>query len=101
MPAASPYRNAVKHVWDEFGRRARKNDQINTLQDLQTALNPEWRRQALPNAFIQQYVNSLYNGGQGGLSRYSARCWDHSQATSMENMVNVPGPVMYYYPIFS
>ena len=53
--AVSSYLNSDKHVC--LGRRARKNLQINTLQDLETALTQKW--QALPNALIQQYVNSM------------------------------------------
>ena len=34
----SPDRNQIEHVWDELDWRIRANNQINTLQDMQTAL---------------------------------------------------------------
>ena len=90
--------NPDKHVWDELSRR-----QINILQDPETALTQEW--QALPNVLIQQYVNSMRRRimavirSQGGFNHYYARFWDHSKATSMDSVVNIPGQVMYCYPI--
>ena len=95
--------NLIKHVFDELGRRARANHQINTLQDLQTTLTQEW--QALPSALIQQYVNTTANyGGYKNTMRshslLSKRCWDHQQAASMKNEVSVQGQLMHHYPVF-
>ena len=49
-PALSPDMNPIKHIWDELGRRAGTNHQINNVQ-------LEW--QALPNVLIRRYVNSM------------------------------------------
>ena len=56
-PALSPDMNPIEHIWDELGRRARTNHQINNVQDLTRALQLEW--QALPNVLIRRYVNSI------------------------------------------
>ena len=37
-PALSPDMNPIVHIWDELGRRARTNHQINNVQDLTQAL---------------------------------------------------------------
>ena len=52
-----PNLNPIKHIWDELGWQARKNHQINTLQDLQRTLTQEWS--ALPNTLIPQYANTI------------------------------------------
>ena len=87
-PAVSLDLNLIKHVFDELGRRARANHQINRLQDLQTTLTQEW--QALPSALIQQYVNTTANyGGYKNTMRphslLSKRCWDHQQSKKIRN----------------
>ena len=56
-PAVSPDLNPIEHIWDELGRRARSNHQIDTINDLRNALLLEW--QHIPNALIQRYVNSM------------------------------------------
>ena len=56
-PALSPDMNPIKHIWDELGRRARTNHQINNVQDLTRALQLEW--QAFPNVLIRRYINSM------------------------------------------
>ena len=56
-PSVSPDLDPVELFWDELDRLARKKHKVNTLQDVQTALTQEW--QALPNAFIQKYVDSM------------------------------------------
>ena len=53
----SPDMNPIEHIWDELGRRARTNHQMNNVQDLTQALQLEW--QALPNVLIRHYVNSM------------------------------------------
>ena len=57
-PALSPDMNPIKHIWDEFGQRARTNHQINNVQDLTQAPQLEW--QALPNILIRRHVNSMW-----------------------------------------
>ena len=56
-PALSPDMNPIEHIWDELGRRARTNHQINNMQDLTRALQLEW--QAFPNVLIRRYINSM------------------------------------------
>ena len=56
-PALSPETNPIEHIWDELGRRARTNHQINNVQDLTRALQLEWP--ALSNVLIRRYVNSM------------------------------------------
>ncbi|KAL4224672.1 hypothetical protein ACF0H5_015369 [Mactra antiquata] len=56
-PALSPDLNPIEHIWDEIGRRARNNHQINSIHDLRQALLLEW--QAIPNDVIRHYVNSM------------------------------------------
>lgn len=56
-PAVSPDLNPIEHIWDELGRKARANHQINNIQDLTRALNHEWRN--LGNATIERYVTSM------------------------------------------
>ena len=56
-PALSPDMNPIEHIWDELGRRARTNHQINNVQDLTRALQLEW--QARPSGLIRRYVNSM------------------------------------------
>ena len=51
-PALSPDNmNPIEHIWDELGRRAWTNHQINNVQDLTRALQLEW--QALANVLIR------------------------------------------------
>ena len=42
-PALSPDMNPIEHIWDELGRRARTNHQINNVQDLTHSLHLEWQ----------------------------------------------------------
>ena len=73
-PALSPDMNPIEHIWDELGRRARTNHQINNVQDLTRALQLEW--QAFPNVLIRRYVNSMRRrirtciASNGGHTRY-------------------------------
>ena len=73
-PAVSPDLNPIEHIWDELGRRVRANHQINNVNDLIQALQVEW--QALPNALIRRYINSMRNRilecirKNGGHTRY-------------------------------
>ena len=53
----SPDLNPIEQVWDEFGRRVRRNHAIHTVNDLAAALQAEWAN--LPAPFIQRYVNSM------------------------------------------
>ena len=72
--ALSPDIKPIKHIWDELGRRARTNHQINNVQDLTQALQLEW--QALPNILLWCYVNSMRRriraciASNGGHTRY-------------------------------
>ena len=56
-PANSPDLNPIEQVWDESGRRVRRNHAIHTVNDLAAALQAEWAN--LPAPFIQRYVNSM------------------------------------------
>ena len=73
-PALSLDINPIKHIWDELGRRARTNHQINNVQNLTRALQREW--QALPNVLIRRYINSMRRriraciASNGGNTRY-------------------------------
>ena len=73
-PALSPDMNPIEHIWDELGRRARTNHQINNVQDLIRALQLEW--QVFPNVLIRRYINSMRRriraciASNGGHTRY-------------------------------
>lgn len=73
-PANSPDLNPIEHIWDELGRRVRTNHAINTVNDLEAALQVEWNN--LPAPFIQRYINSMHRrittciGQNGGHMRY-------------------------------
>ncbi len=73
-PAVSPDLNPIEHVWDEVGRKARANHQIDNIRDLTRALQQEWRN--LPNALILRYVTSMRRiimaciHANGGHTRY-------------------------------
>ena len=56
-PANSPDLNPIEQVWDELGRRVRRNHAIHTVNDLSAALQVEWANLHAP--FIQHYVNSM------------------------------------------
>ena len=56
-PANSPDLNPIQQVWDESGRRVRRNHAIHTVNDLAAALQAKWAN--LPALFIQRYVNSM------------------------------------------
>ena len=56
-PAKSPDLNPIEPVWDELGRRVRRNHAIHTVNDLAVSLQAEWAN--LPTTFIQHYVNSI------------------------------------------
>ena len=56
-PANSPELNPMDQVWDELGRRVRRNHVILTVNDLAAALQAEWATLSAP--FIQRYVNSM------------------------------------------
>ena len=70
-PANSSDLNPIEQVWDELGRRVRRNHAIHTVSDVAAALQAEWAN--LPAPFMQRYVNSMrcritgciaQNGGQ-------------------------------------
>ena len=52
-----PNLNPIEQVWDDFGRRVRRNHAIHTANDLAAALQAEWAN--LPAPFIQRYVNNM------------------------------------------
>ena len=56
-PANSPDLNAIEQVWDELGRRVRRNHAIHSVNDLAAALQAEWANLHAP--FKQRYVNSM------------------------------------------
>ena len=56
-PANSPDLNPIEQVWDELGRRVRRNHAIHTVNDLAAALQAEWAN--LPATFIQLDVESM------------------------------------------
>ena len=56
-PANSPDLNPIEQVWDELGRRVRRNHAIHTVNDLAAALQAEWAK--LPATFIQLDVESM------------------------------------------
>ena len=56
-PANSPNLNTIEQVWDELGRRVRRNHAIHTVNDRAAALPAEWAN--LPAPFIQRNVNSI------------------------------------------
>ena len=72
--ALSPDMNPIEYIWNELGRRARTNHQINNVQDLTRALQLEW--QALSNVLIRRNVNSVRRrihaciASNGGHTRY-------------------------------
>lgn len=55
-PALSPYTNPIEHIWDELGKRVRKNPQLNDIYSLKAVIIQEWYN--IPNAFVLRYVNS-------------------------------------------
>ena len=56
-PANSPDPNPIEQVWDELGRRVRRNHAIHTVNDLAVALQAVWAN--LPASFIQRYVKNM------------------------------------------
>ena len=56
-PADSPDLNPIEQVWDELGRRVRRNHAIHTVNDLAEALQAEWA--SLPAPFIKRYIYSM------------------------------------------
>ena len=56
-PALFSDMNPIQLIWDELGRRARTNYQINNVHDLTQALQLEW--QAFTNILIRRYVYSM------------------------------------------
>ena len=56
-PANSPDLNPIEQVWDEFGRRVRRNHAIHIVNDLAVALQAEWANLRAP--FIRRNVNSM------------------------------------------
>ena len=57
-PANSLDLNPMEQVWDELGRRVRRNHAIHTVyNDLAEALQAE--RANLPAPFIPRYINSM------------------------------------------
>ena len=56
-PAASSDLNPIELIWDQPGRKARANHQIDNVRDLTRALQQEWRN--LPNALVLRYVTSM------------------------------------------
>ena len=57
-PANSPDVNPIEPVWEELGRRVRRNHAIHTVNDPAAALQAEWVN--LPAPLIQRYVNTAY-----------------------------------------
>ncbi|XP_052806261.1 putative nuclease HARBI1 [Mya arenaria] len=53
-PAVSPDLNPIEHIWDQLGRKARANHQIDNVRDLTRALQQEWR-----NALIMDRAPNL------------------------------------------
>ena len=56
-PANSLDLNPIEQVWDELGRRVRRNHAIHSVNDLAAPLQAEWAN--LPARSIQRYVNSM------------------------------------------
>ena len=56
-PANSPDLIPIEQVWDELGRRVRRNHAIHTVNDLAAALQAEWDNLTAP--FTQRYINSM------------------------------------------
>ena len=56
-PAASSDLNPIELIWDQLGRKARANHQIDNVRDLTRALQQEWRN--LRNALVLRYVRSM------------------------------------------
>ena len=56
-PANSPDLSPIEHIWDELGRRVRKDGNIHTINDQAAALQRDWN--TLTPAFIQRYVRSM------------------------------------------
>ncbi len=69
--AVSPDLNPIEHIWDELGRKAKANHQINNVGDLTRALQQEW--QNLRNAQITRYVDAPLNHGM-----HSCQWWAHA-----------------------
>lgn len=73
-PSRSPDLSPIEHIWDELGRRVRRNHQPATLPALENALVQEWRR--LPAITVQRYVDSMRRRliacilANGGHTRY-------------------------------
>jgi len=72
--AVSPDLNPIEHIWDQLGRTAQANYQIDNVRDLTRALKQEWRN--LPNALVLRYVTSVRRRiiacirAKGGETRY-------------------------------
>ena len=47
-PANCPYLNPIEQVWDELGRRVRRNYAIHTISDLAAAFQTEWANLPAP-----------------------------------------------------
>ena len=73
-PACSPDMNPIEHIWDLLGKNVRKNHQLNTLQDLENALQFEWNR--IPHDVVRRYARSMRSRmltvirRRGGHNRY-------------------------------
>jgi transposase len=56
-PANSPDHYPIEHIWDELGRRVRRNHAIHTVNDLAAAVLAEWANLHAP--LILRYVNNI------------------------------------------
>ena len=66
-PVNSPDLNPREQVWDELGRRVRRNYAIHTVNDLAAALQAEWAN--LPRPLIQHYVTTCASVSQRTLHK--------------------------------
>ena len=74
-PANSPDLNPIKHLWDELGRRVKKNyPRAGDLNQLVQNLQQEWN--AIPQEFLSKLVRSMRSrcreclDNNGGHTRY-------------------------------
>ena len=56
-PANSPYLNPIEQIWDELGRRVRRNHAIHTVKDLAADLQAEWSSMIMPG--LAQFMRLL------------------------------------------